>query len=295
VTLTLHDSTPGRTGTVTVSLHRLTADWGEGVSDAGTPGGGGALPTPNDADWIHRFHSGTFWTSPGGDFEGVASDSQLINAKEVYYVWGSTPTMVSDVQSWLDSPASNFGWIVLGDEAGRGSARRFDTRENSTPSFRPFLTVDYDSPFDPLPVAVDIKPGSDPNTINLGHAGVVPVAILGSQDFDVLTVDPTTVCFGADPTDPSRSDCAESHDKGHYDEDVNDDGELDLLMHFDNRETWIALGDTEACLAGETLDGESFLGCDSVRGKFKCGIGFELAFILPPLMWLRGRRRRGGG
>jgi hypothetical protein len=143
-----------------------------------------------------------------------------------------------------------------------------------------------------IQVVIDIKPGSDTNSINLRYAAIVPVAILGSEDFDVLTVDPSTVCFGLDPDDRSRSDCTESHDHPHFDKDVNDDGYLDLVMHFDNHRTWIGLGESEACLTGETLDGEHFHGCDTYRGIFKCGIGFELAFILPPLMWLRGRRRR---
>lgn len=42
-------------------------------------------------------------------------------------------------------------------------------------------------------VDIDIKPCSDPNAVNIGSSGVVPVAILGSDDFDVTTVDPSCV------------------------------------------------------------------------------------------------------
>ena len=49
--------------------------------------------------------------------------------------------MVADVQSWLDNPASNFGWLVLGDETDhRTTAKRFDTRESASP---PMLTIQY--------------------------------------------------------------------------------------------------------------------------------------------------------
>ena len=48
--------------------------------------------------------------------------------------------MVADVQSWLDNPANNFGWLVKGDESTSTTAKRFDSRQSTVP---PVLTIEY--------------------------------------------------------------------------------------------------------------------------------------------------------
>lgn len=45
-------------------------------------------------------------------------------------------------------------------------------------------------------VDIDIKPGSDPNPINQGSNGLIPVAIFSSPCFDATTVDSTIVELG---------------------------------------------------------------------------------------------------
>jgi hypothetical protein len=50
------------------------------------------------------------------------------------------------VQSWVDNPATNFGWVLRGDETSSGSAKRFDSRQNSVPSFRPSLSITFTLP-----------------------------------------------------------------------------------------------------------------------------------------------------
>jgi hypothetical protein len=129
--------TPTNTAYV-MELHKLLADWGEGTSDATGEEGDGAPATPNDATWRHRFFDTIFWTTQGGDFSATVSASQSVGALG-QYTWTSAQ-MVADVQGWLDNPASNFGWLMLGDETDFLTAKRFDTRESTSP---PVLAITY--------------------------------------------------------------------------------------------------------------------------------------------------------
>jgi hypothetical protein len=123
-----------------VELHKLLADWGEGTSHAPGEEGDGAPAMPNDATWRHRFFDTMFWAMQGGDFSATVSASQSVGPLG-QYTWNSAQ-MVADVQSWVNNPASNFGWLVLGDESAAGTTKRFDTRESASP---PVLTIEYRS------------------------------------------------------------------------------------------------------------------------------------------------------
>jgi hypothetical protein len=147
VTLNLHVSQAGA-AIANMEVHRLVADWGEGTSDSGggaTSGGGqGAGATPGDATWTFRFFQTQQWATPGGDFAVASSASVPIDAIGTYS-W-SSPTLTSDVAAWFANPSANFGWIVLASPPDSQTAKRFDSRENTTPAVRPALTVTYSLP-----------------------------------------------------------------------------------------------------------------------------------------------------
>lgn len=121
------------------ALHRVTTDWGEGTSN--TEGGTGAQATANDATWIHTFYPNHRWTREGGDFESAADATANIGSNGPQR-FESSAALVARVQTWLDQPATNFGWMLLGNETGFSSARGFESRE-SEPDSRPKLTVEF--------------------------------------------------------------------------------------------------------------------------------------------------------
>jgi spore coat protein A len=144
VTLTLNMDRSQRAGEETFALHRLEESWGEGTSVAAGQEGGGGAATTGDATWLHRFYPATPWSTVGGGFESTPSASLLVDRKG-FYTWGSTAAMVTDVQGWLDSPSSDFGWILIGNEAAIETAKRFASRENATVENQPVLDVTFTS------------------------------------------------------------------------------------------------------------------------------------------------------
>jgi spore coat protein A len=125
-----------------VSLHRLLANWGEGTSDANGDESAGTAAAAGDATWMHRFFNTTPWAVPGGDFAAAASATLSIGTGGVFTTW-SGAGLAADVQAWVDSPGSNSGWILRGDEASSADTKRFDSREGHTQGNLPLLTVTY--------------------------------------------------------------------------------------------------------------------------------------------------------
>jgi len=139
LTLTLRQTSAGPHA---VALHRASADWGEGASVAS--GGSGAPAAAGDATWLHTFHPGAFWTSPGGDFAPSLSAAQVVDQAGPY-TWSSA-ALVADVQSMLDAPGSDFGWILIGDETQAQTTKLFASRESTLRAERPVLAVGYSLP-----------------------------------------------------------------------------------------------------------------------------------------------------
>jgi len=154
--------------------------------------------------WLHTF---TYWASTANPFRFVLVDGSW----EVKWVSDEiTPSMVPEVNTYY-APAMSVpveaDWNLGVYSPGTGTvpydytgAPVCQTKGGlGVPTVGEYLDCqNYGASYynrtysfgtsDTLQVAIDIKPGSDPNAINLGSKGVIPVAILSSLDFDATEV-----------------------------------------------------------------------------------------------------------
>lgn len=88
----------------------------------------------------------------------------------------------------------------------------------------------------------------------------IPVAMLSTADFDAPSeVDKNSLMFGSTGEEGSLAFCTTRA------EDVNGDGLLDQVCHFNTRDTGFQQNDTEGILKGQTVGGVPIEGRDAVR------------------------------
>lgn len=112
-------------------------------------------------------------------------------------------------------------------------------------------------------VPIDIKPGSDLNSINCTNGNqLVTIAILTTETFDATTVDHTSISF-ADAREVHLN-----HKTGlpqRHEEDIDYDGDLDLVLHFRLGDTNLTCNSTEGIIEGQIIDGLSLVGIDKIN------------------------------
>jgi hypothetical protein len=142
--------------------------------------------------------------------------------------------------------------------SGQGLAT-FLFESSPNPLSQNYFLYSIDYRFGPLPVSIDIKPATFPNTINTRSKGKIPVAILTTDSFDATAVDPTTVLFGAAGTEVGPVQSAL--------EDVDGDGDTDMVLHFVTQDTGITCETASASLTGALFSGVTIKGSDSIETK----------------------------
>jgi hypothetical protein len=99
--------------------------------------------------------------------------------------WGSDQLIEDNIGYYADSPQ------VAMSESSVVAVWRQRDGEETLRIYSNYATFEAGNNF--IDVFIDIKPGSCPNPLNVKSKGVLPVAVLGSADFDVSTIDPATV------------------------------------------------------------------------------------------------------
>lgn len=135
-----------------------------------------------------------------------------------------------------------------------------------------------------IEVAIDIKPGSCPNPLNLKSRGVVPAAVLGTEDLDVNTIDivslrlegvtPVRSHFedvGAPVTDGNECDCTAEGPDGYTDLNLKFETQQiveALLSEYDElaKNEMVVLTLTGTLHDGTPIEGTD---CVIIKGSFR--------------------------
>ena len=156
--------------------------------------------------------------------------------------------------------------VVSGDSDGDGDGVPDDADNCPEDANADQADIDDDGAGDAcdpvINVTIDIKPGSDPNSIKLGDTGGVPVAIFSTAKFDAASIDVSTLQLSSAYVRlvGGRNVLASI-------EDVNGDRLGDLVVQFDRGLLELTVGEDIGAMTGSTLGAESksVLGTDSVR------------------------------
>jgi spore coat protein A len=173
VTLTVDVNRSGDNQEAPATLHAITRDWGEGIAncDSARGGGTGVPADPGDATWLDAMFQQVTWATAGGDFNAASAGALIPTRGTATWDSATNPGMLSDVQSWLDAPTGNFGWMLIGDETRVSTTRRFASREGSPP---PSLTVDFTPTGDVFACCFDDGSCSITDTASCTDQGGIP-------------------------------------------------------------------------------------------------------------------------
>ncbi len=118
-----------------------------------------------------------------------------------------------------------------------------------------------------VPVTIDIRPNSDPNTIALSSLGLLQVAILSSPDFDARQFTPDMALL-SDADAAMTNGCSGANAVRWLLADVNGDRKADLVFFFSLRDLNLTTTSTAATLMAHGTYGsatEHIMGSESVN------------------------------
>lgn len=171
-------------------LYRVTTDWGEGSSLPTGAGGNGTAAIAPDATWNAAMFNSTNWTTPGGDFVSLATDSAIFAPGTGTRSFPSSLSLVDDVENWIDGLNPNFGWILIGNESANRNARRLGSKDLGT---APVLTITYCTNTSASITETACDSYTSPSGILFTNSGIVNDTISNAAGCDSILVIDLTV------------------------------------------------------------------------------------------------------
>jgi len=231
----LGEEIPGVAFTTTMALDWRVGAWSSGYWNGKYPGGGAYTSEGDKWAWlgvsgdqgIITFTKGTasyvsvFTSTYSGLVMDAYDEEDNLIASSGWAV-GNINTGNMD-RIWVESAAKDIKYVILHDT---GNYWLIDCLVTDAPGVGA------------IEVDLDIRPMSDPNPLNTRARGVLPVAILGTEDFDVTQIDPASILLeGVAPLRWSFEDVGTAGDTL-----AGPDGYMDLVLHFDNQCIVAAVG-----------------------------------------------------
>jgi hypothetical protein len=231
----LGEEIPGVVFTTTLDLDWRVGAWSSGFWNGKYPGAGAYTSEGDKWAWLGEsgdsgiitFTKGTasyvsVFTSTHSGLVMDAYDEEDTLIASSGWATDNLYTGTMD-RLWVESPAKDIKYVILHDT---GNYWLIDCLVTDAPGVGA------------IDVNLDIRPMSDPNPLNTRARGVLPVAILGTEDFDVTQIDPATILLeGVAPSWWAYEDVGTAGDTL-----AGPDGYIDLVLHFDNQCIVAAIG-----------------------------------------------------
>ncbi len=239
-----------------------------------------------DPIYVYDMETDSWSTRAAPPFDNVGAPAATALNGKIYvlggsYTWGSSgPLGITDV--WEYDPSTD-SWsaktpmvtgVALLWQAASVVGNKVYVLGGQTAYPTQSTTLVQEGTLGPLmvDVAVDIKPGSCPNPLNVRSKGVLPVGVLGTAEFDVTAIDLASIRLaGVAPIRSGFEDVATPADGDECEcTTAGPDGYIDLSLKFNIEDIVSAIGEVadgevlELTLTGELLDGTAIEGSDCI-------------------------------